>query len=340
VNSENATQLGAGRKTMRRREFTALLGGAAAWPLAAHGQQSVKPVIGYLTAGAAEGDRDAVPAFKEGLGQTGFVEGKNVAIEYRWANGRYDRVPDLVTELIARPAAVIATITPVAALAAKRATTSIPIVFVVGSDPIKDGLVASINHPGGNITGATFFNNLLDAKRLDLLHQLAPTAKVVAALMNPKNANVEMETREAQEAAHSLGLELIIGLASAEDELDKAIESFAQQHSAALLVGGDIFLSNQSARIASLALRHGFPTCFPLRSGVAAGGLMSYGANITDSDRQAGIYVGRILKGEKPGDLPVQQPTKFEFVINMKTAKALGLDVPASVQLLADEVIE
>jgi ABC-type uncharacterized transport system substrate-binding protein len=298
------------------------------------------PQVGYLSAGSADGDRYVVPAFKEGLSQTGFTEGRNVAIEYRWANGEYDRVPDLVAELVGRHVAVIAALTPVAALAAKRATTSIPIVFALGSDPVKDGLVASLNRPGGNITGATFFVNLLDAKRLDLLHQLVSNAKLVAVLLNPNNANVESEKRDAQEAARALGLEVVFEQASTDSEIDEAVVSVIQQHAAALLVGGDIFLANHSAQIANLALRDALPTCFAGRSGAVAGGLMSYGASLTDTTRQTGVYVGRILRGEKPADLPVQQPTKFEFVINLKTARALGLTIPQSMLLLADEVIE
>jgi putative tryptophan/tyrosine transport system substrate-binding protein len=325
---------------MRRREFVTLLGGAAAWPLAARAQQPALPVVGFMHGGAEQGQEYAVAAFEQGLAETGYVAGKNVTVEYRWAEGQYDRLPELAAGFIRRPVAVIAAGTPVAALAAKHATTSIPIVFALGSDPVRDGLVASLNRPGRNITGATFFNNLLVAKRMELLHELVPNAKIVAVLLNPKNANVEFETIDSQMAARALGLELVLLQASNETEIVKSFANLVERRAAALLVSGDVLFTSRREQIAELAMHHAVPTSCPSRQQVVAGGLMSYGASISDTFRQSGNYVGRILKGEKPADLPVQQPTKFEFVLNLKTAKILGLIVPNSMQLLADEVIE
>jgi putative ABC transport system substrate-binding protein len=326
---------------MRRREFFSLVGSAAvAWPLAARAQQPALPVVGFLNPGSSVATRYQAMAFAQGMSQTGYVEGRNVAVEYRWANGQYDQLPAIAAELVRRQVAVIGVVSPVGALAAKQATTSIPIVFALGSDPVKDGLVASLNRPGGNITGATFFANLLDAKRLGLVHQFVPDANVIAALLNPKNASFTLEKNETQEAARTLGLELVFLQASTEREIDDSFLTLTQQHAAALFVAGDAFLGGHADQIATLAVRYGVPTSFALREQAAAGGLMSYGASITDTVRQAGNYVGRILKGEKPVDLPVQQPTKFEFVINMKTAKALGLTIPHDLLVLADELIE
>jgi putative ABC transport system substrate-binding protein len=331
---------------MRRREFITLVGGslvggaAASWPRAARAQQPAMPAIGYLSGGRLEGQTDTTAAFKQGLSETGYIEGKNVAIEYRWANGQYEQLPALAADLVHHQVAVIATVTPVAALAAKQATTSIPIVFTTGSDPVRDGIVPSLNRPGGNITGATFFSNLLTAKRLELLHQLVPNANVIAVLLNPKNLNVELEKKETQEAARALGLQLVPVQASTEREIDDLFANLAQQHVGGVLASGDVLFSDRRQQIAELAVRHTVPTCFAGRLQVVAGGLMSYGARNTDTFRQAGNYVGRILKGEKPSELPVQQPTKFEFVINLKTAKALGLTIPHNLLVLADEVIE
>jgi putative ABC transport system substrate-binding protein len=325
---------------VRRRQFITLLGGAAAWPLAARAQQAAVPVIGYLSGASSEGQLETTTAFKQGLSDSGYAEGRNVAIQYRWANGQYDQLPALAADLVQQSVAVIATSTPVAALAAKKATTSIPIIFVTGSDPVRDGLVASLNRPGGNISGATFFSNLLPAKRLELLHQLAPNAKIVAVLLNPNNLNVELEKKETQEATHALGLRLVLLHASTEHEIDESFASLSRQGAGAVLVSGDVLFSDRRKQIAELAARHAVPTCFANRLQALAGGLMSYGARNTDTFRQGGNYVGRILKGEKPGDLPVQQPTKFELVINLKTAKALGLTVPLDLLGLADEVIE
>jgi putative ABC transport system substrate-binding protein len=331
---------------MRRREFITLVGGslvggaAAPWPRAARAQQPAMPAIGYLSGGRLEGQTDTTAAFKQGLSETGYIEGKNVAIEYRWANGQYEQLPALAADLVHHQVAVIATVTPVAALAAKQATTSIPIVFTTGSDPVRDGIVPSLNRPGGNITGATFFSNLLTAKRLELLHQLVPNANVIAVLLNPKNLNAELEKKETQEAARALGLQLVPVQASTEREIDDLFANLAQQHVGGVLASGDVLFSDRRQQIAELAVRHTVPTCFAGRLQVVAGGLMSYGARNTDTFRQAGNYVGRILKGEKPSELPVQQPTKFEFVINLKTAKALGLTIPHNLLVLADEVIE
>jgi putative tryptophan/tyrosine transport system substrate-binding protein len=321
---------------MRRRDFIMLLGGATvAWPLAARAQQPALPIVGFLSGGSS--DSRLTGAIRQGLGESGYFESKNVTIEYRWANGQCDRLPAMAADLVRRQVTVIATTTPVAALAVKQATTSIPIVFALGSDPVKDGLVASLNRPGGNVTGATFFGNLLAAKRTELLHQLVADAKVFAVLLNPKNANVELEKIDTQQALRALGLQFILVQASTDDEIDKSFTDL--QGAAALLVSGDVRFYDRRKQIAELAVRHSIATCFPYREQAVAGGLMSYGADITDTFRQAGNYVGRILKGEKPADLPVQQSTKFELVINLKTAKALGIDVPATL-LAQAEIIE
>jgi putative tryptophan/tyrosine transport system substrate-binding protein len=325
---------------MRRREFITLIGGAGAWPLAARAQQQVMPTIGFLDGGSQATTLSVVAAFKQGLLDTGYVEGKNVLIEFRWANAQYDQLPALAADLVRHQVAVIATDTPVAALAVKHATTSIPIVFGLGSDPVRDGLVVSFDRPGGNITGATFYANLLSAKRLDLFHRLVPNAAVIAVLLNPKNANVELEGHQTQEAARLLGLQLVLLQATGEREIDEVVASLIQQGAAALLVSGDAMFYGRRAQIAELALRYKIPTSCPFRDQTAAGCLMSYGASIPETFRQAGNYVGRILKGEKPADLPVQQPAKFEFVINLQTARALGIEVPNTLLLVADEVIE
>src|SRR5215470_4702559 len=324
---------------IRRRELITLFGGAASWPFVARAEQAARPVIGLMHATIQAND-EFVAAFKEGLSQTGYVDGRNVSIEFRSAEGLYDRLPAIAAEFVRRQVNVIAAGTPVAALAAKRATTSIPIVFAVGSDPTRDGLVASLSRPGGNITGATFFSNLLTAKRLGLLHELAPNARRFSALVNPKNANAQFQMQEAEKAAQSLATPIAFVNATTGNEINKTFDGFKQQHADALLTLGGSFLKSHAERIAALAVSYGLPTCFAYREGAIAGGLMSYGASPTDASRQSGIYAGRILHGEKPADLPVQQPTKFEFVINTKTAKALGLVVPYSMQMLADEVIE
>ena len=325
-----------------RRQFMSGVGGVAvAWPLAARAQQASKlPTIGYMHAGTAQETNHQTIAFQQGLRQVGYIDGQNVAIEYRWADFQYDRLPTLAAELVRRQVSVLATGTPVAALAAKQVTASIPIVFAVGSDPVKDGLVATLNKPGGNITGATFFSNLLTAKRFGLLHELVPNAKSFLVLVNPKNANAQMQTSEAQQAASDMTVSLLFINASTEDEIEKNFDNLGSKQVDALIVLSDALLNNKASQISKLALRHGLPTCFSYREPVVAGGLMGYGASVDDASRQAGNYVGRILKGEKPVDLPVQQPTRFEFVINLKTAKALGLTIPESFLVRADEVIE
>jgi len=278
-------------------------------------------------------------ALKLGLSQSGWVERRTVAFEHRTASGEYDRLPALATELVRRRVAAIGVISTVAALAAKAATTTIPIVFCLGSDPVKDGLVASLNRPGGNITGVTFFNNLLTAKRLELLHEIVPNA-TIAILVNPNNANAELELHEAETAARTHGLQLLVVRASNEREVDAAFAMLARQRSVALLVAGDAYLNRRGSPIVALATRHGIPTSVVSRDFVASGGLVSYGTDWLNSARQAGIYISRILKGEKPADLPVMQPTKLQLVFNLHTAKALGLEIPAKILALADEVIE
>ena len=324
-----------------RREFITFLGGAAAaWPVMARAQRVTLPVIGHMHAGAAEGNRDETSAFEQGLKQSGYLNGQNVTIEYRWAEGHYERLPSLAAEFVDRQVRLIVAGTPVAAIAAKRATTSIPIVFAIGSDPVKDGLVASLNRPGGNITGTTFFSNLLTSKRLGLLLEMIPSVRLVAAIVNPKNANAQFQTNEAQEAVRALGLRVIFFKAATEDEIDSAFDDLRQQKPDALLILSDAFLNSRAAQIAYAALRSGLPTCFSYREPALAGGLMSYGTNRTENSLRSGQYAGRVLKGEKPADLPVLQPTRFELVINLRTARALGLTVPATLLARADEVIE
>jgi len=326
---------------VRRRRFLSLFGcGAVAWPITVRAQQPSLPVIGFLHASSADRSRDVIAAFDDGLKQVGYVPGENVAIEYRWANDDYDRLPGLMKELVNHHVAVVLAATPIAALAAKRAGTQIPIVFTVGSDPVKDGLVASLNRPGENITGTTFFSDLLTAKRLELLHELSHDSDVFGVLVNPKNANAELEISDAKEAAQSLKLDLVLAGAANEREIESSFLRFREARSAGLLVASDAFLNLHAKEIAQSALQYRLPTCFAFRETAAAGGLMAYGASRPDAYRRAGTYVGRILRGESAGNLPVQQATKFEFVLNLKTATALGLTVPPSMQLLADEVIE
>jgi ABC-type uncharacterized transport system substrate-binding protein len=326
---------------MRRRDFLrAIASSPALRPLATQAQQSTMPVIGFLAGGLERTGLPIITAYKQGLADAGYVEGKNLKIEYRWANAQYDQLPPLAADLVRHRVALILADTPVAAISAKRATTSIPIVFGLGSDPVRDGLVASLNRPGGNITGATFFSNLLSAKRLDLFHRLVPNAAVIAVLLNPKNANVELERGQTEEAARALGLQVLSLTATNEHEIDEAVENLVQQQAAALVVSGDVLFYGRRAQIAESALRNKIPTSCPYRDQAVAGCLMSYGANPSETQRQAGVYAGRILKGEKPPDLPVQQPSKFEFVINLKTAKALNIEIPPLFQELADEMIE
>jgi len=324
---------------LRRRQF--LLGAAAAWPLAARAQQPAMPVIGFLNSGSPAERAPFIAAFRQGLKETAYIEGRTVTIEYRFAEGRYDRLPSLASDLVRRQVAVIAaTGDTVSPLAAKGATTAIPIVFVIGSDPVKEGLVASFNRPGGNITGVSIISSALVSKQFELLHELVPQAAVVGILLNPSNPNADFELSDLQSAARSMGLQLVVVRANTEGGIESAFASLVQQHAAALLVEPDAFFLTRREQLVALAAHQAIPTIYTLREYAATGGLMSYGTNLADAYRQAGVYVGRILKGTKPADLPVMQPTKFELVINAVTARMLGLTVPPSLLSVADEVIE
>jgi putative tryptophan/tyrosine transport system substrate-binding protein len=326
---------------VKRREFIAGLGSAAAWPLVARAQQPVVPVVGYLSNGSPERDTPSVAAaFRKGLSEMGYAEGRNVTIEYRSAEGHYDRLPGLADELVRRRVAVIAAASTPAALAAKAATATIPIIFLGGVDPVKIGLVASFNRPGGNLTGVTGLSGDLGAKRLGLLHELLPRAGRFAVLIDPNATTGESAPREVQVAAASINQQIEVLHASTNREINTAFESLVQKRVDALLVGSNALFINRTVQLVTLAAHHRVPTIYTTREFVESGGLMSYGSRRLDGYRQAGIYVGRILKGEKPADLPVVQPTKFEFVINLQTARTLGLDIPPTLLALADEVIE
>jgi putative ABC transport system substrate-binding protein len=326
---------------MRRREFIGALGGAAAWPITVWAQQATVPVIGFLHAGSPEPNVNLVAAFRKGLREVGFVEGQNLAIEFRWAAGEDARLQDMAADLVRRRVAVIVTpaSTP-AALAAKTITTTIPIVFTTGGDPVALGLVASLNRPGGNATGVTFLTVELTAKRLGLLRELVPRAARIFALANRNYAFGETTATNLMVAAATLGLHIGVVHAGTVREIDEAFATMTRDRADALLITGDPLFFSRRAQIVTLATRHGLPTVFAVREFVQAGGLLSYGPDFPDTYRQAGVYTGRVLKGEKPADLPVEQPTKFDFVINLTTAKALGLAVPDKLLALADEVIE
>jgi putative tryptophan/tyrosine transport system substrate-binding protein len=325
----------------RRKFLTTLGGAAAAWPFAARAQQSAVPLIGVVNAGSFEASASRVAAFRKGLSETGYVEGQNVAVEYHWFSGQYDRLPMLMADLVGRRVAVIAALVSAGALAAKAATTTIPIVFVVSEDPVSLGLVASLARPGGNMTGINVFFHELVAKRLGLLHDLVPKAVRVAVLVNPANTvSAEATLREIPEAALRLGLQIQVIKAATSREIDAAFATLVRDRADALFVAPDGFFISRRVQLATLAARHAIPATYHSREVVEVGGLMSYGTDIVDMYRQAGVYTGQILKGAKPGDLPVLQSTKFEFVINLQTARALGLDVPLHLQQLADKVIE
>jgi putative ABC transport system substrate-binding protein len=324
-----------------RRNFIALLGSAAAWPHAARAQQVTRPIIGYLSSFPAELNPKFTQSFRQGLNDTGFFEGHNVTIEYRWDDeGRYDRLPLMATDLVERHVAVLFAAPIPAALAAKATTSAIPIVFAIGSDPVGTGLVASLNRPGGNVTGATFLSVELGAKRLDLLRDLVPNITSIGLLLNPNNPNAAVQTKEMQEATTALKVRLNVVNATSQSNFDDAFATLTRERANGLIVSADPFFLSHRDQLVALVLRHSIPAVYYAREFAAAGGLISYASSFADSFRQAGTYVGRILNGEKPAELPVMQPTKFELVINLKTAKALGLDVPTQLLARADEVID
>lgn len=324
---------------MKRRQFIGLVGGAVAWPIAVSAQQPI-PVIGFLNGASYELSAYLVEAFRRGLGEAGYVEGRNVKIEYRSADGQYDRLPALAADLVRRQVSVIAATGTPTGLPAKAATSTIPIVFVTGSDPVEQGLVTSLSRPGGNLTGATMLAVQLGQKRLELLHELVPSATLIAVLLNPTGPNYAAVSRDLQAAARKLGLPIHLLHASTVPELEAAFATMGELHADALIIGTDTFYNSQSVRLAELALSYRLPAMYQYREFAAAGGLVSYSGSITDAYRVAGVYAGRILKGEKIADLPVQQATKVELFVNRKTAKALGLNVPLSTLGLANEVIE
>jgi putative ABC transport system substrate-binding protein len=325
---------------MKRRDFITLLGGATAWPITARAQQPAMSVIGFIGGSSPESFAPNFAALRQGLQEAGFVEGRNAEIEARWARGQFDRLAGFAADLVGRRAAVIVTQTLPAALAAKAATESIPVVFVIGEDPVEVGLVHTLNQPGGNITGLSNFMNLLSSKRLELLSETVPNANPMALLVNPKNPNAEPDTRTLRAAAQALGRRIEVLKATSETEVKNAFATIIEQCLGALFVNIDSFFADRADQLVALAAHHHVPASYPLRQFVAAGGLMSYDANFADAWHRAGIYAGRILRGEKPANLPVLQPTRFDLAVNLKTARELGLDIPPKVLALANEVIE
>jgi putative ABC transport system substrate-binding protein len=327
---------------VKRREFITLLGGAAAtWPLAVRAQQPAMPVIGFLRSTSALDSADLLAAMRQGLRQAGYTEGQNIAMEYRWGDGQNDRLPALAADLVSRRVTVLVAANLAAMVAAKAATATIPIVFVTGDDPVKLGFVVSLNRPEGNVTGISFYSGNLGAKQLELLHDVMPKATVIGMLVNSTSQGADAQTREAQRAAHALGQQIRVVNVVSEPDLDKAFATLVQERADALLIGGDaLFTTELRNRLAALAARHALPAIHYMREFVTAGGLMSYGGSITDAYRQVGIYVARVLKGASPAELPVMLPTKYELVINLKTARTLGLDLPPTLLARADEVIE
>ena len=324
----------------RRRQFLTLLSSAAAaWPLAARAQQSM-PVIGFMSARSPEDSVHLLEAFRRGLKEGGFVEGQNVVIEFRWARGEYDRLPEMAADLVSRRVSVLTAVGDGSPRAAKRATSTIPIVFGIGGDPVSDGLVESFNRPGGNVTGVTLMTNLMESKRFGLLRDLVPDAQLVGALLNPSFAPSARQSQQIEEAARSIGQRLIVAKASTDEELDAAFTALVRERAHALLVAADPYFDTRRDRIVGFAQRQRLPAIYHFREYVLAGGLLSYGISLTDAYRQFGVYTATILKGAKPADLPVLQPTKFELVINLKTAKTLGLKISDNLLTLADEVIE
>jgi putative ABC transport system substrate-binding protein len=325
---------------MKRRDFITLLGGAAAWPLAARAQQPAMPVIGFLSGSSLAERRQVLASFRQALAEAGYVEGQNVAIEYRWVDGQYDRLPAQAADLVRRLVTVLVASDGPSALAAKAATTTIPIVFSTGIEPIRAGLITSLNRPGGNLTGFNLIAGPLPAKQLGLLHELLPAAKTIAMLINPTNANAERDAATVQGAARAIGVQILVTRAVVESDFETMFATLARERAGALLVNSDVFFTSRRDQIVALAARHALPVMAAWREFPLAGGLISYGPSLSAAFRQVGVYTGKVLKGAKPGDLPVVQPTAFELVINLKTAKALALEVPVNLQQLADEVIE